>query len=533
MSDTLGELFTKAAQRFSANVAVTAHGQQRTFAEVIEQGWRLAHALRERGVAPGSSVAAMLGNRIESLGVYVGLAIGGYTAVHVNDRLTTPEVDYVLSDAGAVALVHTESVSEVVKGLTAAPQLRAWLTIGDDPSQVPPAAEAFGTALAAAESSPILVTTRPDDIVLVGYTSGTTGFPKGVLVSNRAVTNCIKLVPYAYRFPLQGHCAFTGTWSFVSGLWGVILPHFYTGATVAFVFGATPDELGRHMVDNRATFALGLTPLIPGLMEALRLHPKALDSLQSVLHSGGPLPPELAHALVELIGDRLVETYGTTEVVGPTTMTNRADGRGLGAAQDSCSSVGRSLPTSSIRVADEEGNTVPAGEVGEIVISADTMFSGYHNQPEKTAAALRNGEYFTGDLGYQDAAGYLYVTGRASDLVISGGANVYPAEVERVLLLMDEVADAAVFGVADQRWGEAVSAAVVLAPGAVTDAEAIKSFVRTHLAGYKKPAHVFFVKELPRNSGMKVMKHVLKEQLAEEIREVESGQLQPTEGVQS
>jgi acyl-coenzyme A synthetase/AMP-(fatty) acid ligase len=533
MSDTLGDLFTKAAQRFHGNVAVTAHGQQQTFAEVIEQGWRLAHTLRARGVTPGEPVAAMLGNRVESLGVYVGLAIGGYIAVHVNDRLTAPEVDYVISDSGAVALVHTESVTGTVTQIETASGLKALLTIGDDPAQVPDGAESFASAISVADASPILVPVGPDDIVLVGYTSGTTGFPKGVLVSNRAVTNCIKLVPYAYRLPLQGHCAFTGSWSFVSGLWGVIFPHFYTGGTVAFILGATPDELGSHMVENRATFALGLTPLIPGLMEALRLHPEALDSLQAVLHSGGPLPPELAHDLVDLIGDRLVETYGTTEVVGPTTMTNRSDWTGLGQAQDIFSSVGRPLPTSSIRVVDPEGNTVPAGEVGEMVISAETMFSGYHNQPERTEAALRNGEYFTGDLGFQDEAGYLYVTGRASDLIISGGANVYPAEVERVLLLMDEIADAAVFGVSDARWGEAVSAAVVLTPGATADEEAVKAFARSQLAGYKKPVHVFFVTELPRNAGMKVMKHVLKEQLAPEIEEIDGRQLQTTEGVQS
>src|SRR5690606_34731007 len=159
-----------------------------------------------------------------------------------------------------------------------------------------------------------------DDIALVGYTSGTTGFPKGVLVSHRAVVNCIKLVPAAYRLPLQGHAAFPGGWSFVSGLWGVIFPHFYMGGTVAFIAGMTPEEWGRHMVDHKATFTLGLTPLIPGLLAALDAHPAALETLQSVLHSGGPLPPELAQRLVDVIGDRLVETWGMTEVVGPITI---------------------------------------------------------------------------------------------------------------------------------------------------------------------------------------------------------------------
>ncbi|MBB3042689.1 class I adenylate-forming enzyme family protein [Nocardioides soli] len=511
MTDSLGALFANAGRRFHGNVAIVSQGRQRTFGEVVDRGWRLAHALRDRGVRPGQSVAAMLGNRVESLEVYVGLALGGFTAVHVNDRLTAAEVDYVLSDSGAVALVHTDGASPVAAALTTTAALAAWLAIDDAP---PAGAESFDAALGAAAADPIEADVRPEDIALVGYTSGTTGFPKGVLVSHRAVTNCIKLVPYAYRFPLQGHAAFPGGWSFVSGLWGVIFPHFYTGGTVSFIPGATPDEWGRHMVENRSTFTLGLTPLIPGLMEALRLHPGALDTLQSVLHSGGPLPPELASDLVELIDDRLVETYGMTEVVGPITITNRSDWRGLGGARDIFASVGRPLPTSTMRVANPDGETVPDGEVGELVIEADTMFSGYHNQPEKTAAALRGDEYFTGDLGFRDEAGYFYLTGRAQDLIISGGANVYPAEVERVLVQMDEIVDASVFGLPDERWGEAVSAAVVLRTGAEVSADDVRAFARTQLAGYKKPVHVFFLAELPRNSGMKVMKHVLKEQLA-------------------
>ncbi|MEI5674704.1 MULTISPECIES: class I adenylate-forming enzyme family protein [unclassified Nocardioides] len=512
MSETLGDLFAKAGRRFPDNVAIASLGRERTFAEVIDRGWRLAHALRDRGLPAGSSVAAMLGNRVESLEVYVGLALGGYTAVHVNDRLTAAEVDYVLTDSGAAGLVHTDGASPVAAQLTGAGALRAWLAIDDAP---PAGAESFDAALDAADSSPLPIEADVEATALIGYTSGTTGFPKGVLVSHRAVVNCIKLVPFAYRLPLQGHAAFPGGWSFVSGLWGVIFPHFYTGGTVSFIPGATPDEWGRHMAEHRSTFTLGLTPLIPGLMAALREHPAALDSLQSVLHSGGPLPPELASDLVDLIGDRLVETYGMTEVVGPITITNRSDWRGQGAARNIFESVGRPLPTSSMRVADAAGATLPVGEVGELVISADTMFSGYHGQPEKTAHALRGDEYFTGDLGYRDEAGYYYLTGRAQDLIISGGANVYPAEVERVLLLMDEISEAAVFGLPDDRWGEAVSAAVVVAPGATLDEDAVRTFARGQLAGYKKPVHVFFVDQLPRNSGLKVMKHVLKEQLAD------------------
>lgn len=515
MSATLGELFANAGRRFNDNVAIQSCGQQRTFGEVIERGMRLAHALRDRGVPAGSHVAALLGNRVESLEVYVGLALGGYTTVHVNDRLTSAEVDYVLSDSGAVALIHTDTASEIAAGVSCHGQLRAWLSTGDTP---PDGAESFDEALAAASADPLPITAQPEDTALIGYTSGTTGFPKGVLVSHRAVVNCIKLVPFAYRLPLRGHAAFAGGWSFVSGLWGVIFPHFYTGGTVSFIPGATPDELGRHIVEHGSTFALGLTPLIPGLLEAIRLHPGVLDTLQTVLHSGGPLPPEYAEKLVGVIGDRLVETYGMTEVIGPITITNRSDYR-AGGPERIFESVGRPLPTSSMRVVDADRNTLGPGEIGELVISADTMFSGYHNAPEKTEAVLCDGEYFTGDLGYRDEDDYYYLTGRGQDLILSGGANVYAAEVERVLLLMEDIVDAAVFGLPDERWGEAVSCALVLADGSTVTEDDIRTFARGQLAGYKKPVHIFLVDQLPRNAGMKVMKHVLKEQLAERIEQ--------------
>ncbi len=520
-AETLGELFRKAGRRFADNVAIMSRGEERTFAEVIENGWRLTHVLRARGLRPGASIAAMLGDRVESLEVYVGLALGGYTAVHVNDRLTAPELDHVLTDSGSVALIHTDQVSKVAAESALADRLSAWLSIDESP---PPGATPYAEALAGAEASPLPIDRSSEDIALIGYTSGTTGFPKGVLVSHRAVVNCVKLVPYAYRMPLQGHVAFPGGWSFVSGLWGVIFPHFYTGGTVAFIPGATPEEWGRHMVEHGATFTLGLTPLIPGLLAALEAYPEALGTLQSVLHSGGPLPAELAEKLVGTIGDRLVETWGMTEVIGPITITNRGDWTGHGTARDIFSSVGRPLPTASVRVVDSEGHTVPDGEIGELVIEADTMFSGYHGQPEKTAEVFRDGEYFTGDLGYRDEAGYFYLTGRAQDLIISGGANVYPAEVERVLLSMEEVVDAAVFGLPDERWGEAVSAAVVPVPGTEISEEAVRDYARSQLAGYKKPVNVFFVDELPRNASSKVMKHVLKERFVQGTEdEVEGG----------
>jgi len=513
MTDTLGSILHKACLRYGDRVAIVGRDGSRTYSQLLDRGSRLANALRGLGLKPGDHVAALLEDTVTAFETYVGCALGGFPIVHVNDRLVAREVDYILGDSDAKVLVHTDGRSETVDALESRSNLRHVVTIG---SNRPSGALDYEELLAKASSVTPDDQRSPEDLAILGYTSGTTGFPKGSMASHRAVVGCIRLIPFAYRLPMYGRCAFTGTLSFVSGIWGVILPHLYMGGTVHFLFPYTIDSWVDHMITHRSTFTYAPSPLVPGFVEVGSKRREVLTHLESVLHSASPLPPSHAAALVDLIGERYVEVWGMTETVAPLTGTSRSDWRGAHEADNIFASVGRPLATASVRVVDAAGNSLPIGETGELVTRADTMFSGYYNNPEKTAEVLRDGEYFTGDIGRIDRGGYVYVTDRAKDMIISGGMNIYPVEVESVLVQVPGVAEVAVIGAPDDKWGETVVAVVVAKKDVPVTEESIIEAAKQNLASYKKPTRVVFVDSLPRNASLKVQKHILRDQIGKQ-----------------
>jgi acyl-CoA synthetase (AMP-forming)/AMP-acid ligase II len=339
------------------------------------------------------------------------------------------------------------------------------------------------------------------------------------MISQQTLTACVRLMPTTFRISPYGRCAFTGTLSFVSGIWGVIFPHLYTGGTVTFLHPYTPQSWAGHVEADASTFTYAPTPLIPAFAAELRRRPAALASLESVIHSGSPVPRAHAEDLVEVIGERYIEVWGMTEGVAPFSCTTRDDWRTAGAAgrwqaTDLLASAGRAFPTATIRAVGQDGRELGPGEEGELTVAADLLFDGYLGDEAKTAASFGPYGFRTGDLGRLDEAGYVYVTGRARELIISGGANVYPAEVEAALATLPGVAECTVLGLADERWGEAVTAVIVPAPGAQLTEDAVIAHVRTQIAGYKRPQRVYFVDALPRNASLKVRKDVVRAQLA-------------------
>jgi len=513
MSQTIGDLLARACQRYGDRPAVVRDGTALTYAGLLDAGARLANALRGAGVPAGTPVAAMLEDRLDSIVVYVGAAIGGYPVIHVNDRLAAPEVAHILRDSGARVLFHTDGRSEVVAA-AAADSAPLIVTIG---RERPPGAVGLAE-FAAAGSSRLEVTPRaPGDLAIVGYTSGTTGVPKGAMISQRALTDCVRLMPSIFRISSYGRCAFTGTLSFVSGLWGVIFPHLYTGGTITFLHPYSARSWADHLAADHSTFTYAPTPYIPQFAAELRRRPQILRSLESVIHSGSPVPRSQVEDLVDVAGERYVEAWGMTEGVAPFTATTRGDWRdkGNGRARDIFASAGRPFPSAAIAAVGRDGQALPPGEEGELTVTADIMFDGYLGDAAKTAASFGPHGFRTGDLGRLDEAGYVYVTGRARELIIIGGANVYPAEVEAALAALPGVAECTVLGLPDERWGEAVTAVIVTAAGArLTELDVIE-YLRPRIAGFKRPQRVYFVESLPRNASLKVRKDVVRARLTE------------------
>ena len=326
MSQTIGDLLARACQRYGDRPAVVRDGTALTYAGLLDAGARLANALRGAGVAAGTPVAAMLEDRLDSIVVYVGAAIGGYPVIHVNDRLAAPEVAHILRDSGARVLFHTDGRSEVVAA-AAADSAPLVVTIG---RERPPGAVGMAE-FAAGGSSRLEVTPRaPGDLAIVGYTSGTTGAPKGAMISQRALTDCVRLMPSVFRISSYGRCAFTGTLSFVSGLWGVILPHFYTGGTITFLHPYSARSWADHLAADHSTFTYAPTPFIPQFAAELRRLPEILRSLESVIHSGSPVPRPTWRTLSTWRASDTSSSWGMTEGVAPFTATSRDDWRDRG-----------------------------------------------------------------------------------------------------------------------------------------------------------------------------------------------------------
>lgn len=504
--DTWATPVVAAMGRVPTATAFCGHGVVRAHGESRERAVRLAHALRSRGIGPGDRVALVVEDRADSVEAYLGVGLTGATAVQVNDRLQVPEIAEILSLAAPRLVVHTQGHGDRLADLLRGSGSDV-LSIG---GRTAATTMSYEDVVAHGSTTAPRVEVGAATPGIVGFTSGTTGLPKGVVHSHANIARIVRHMPAHDGLRWGSRCAFTGTLAFAAGIWGVVLPHLYVGGELSWMAGGAPDEWVDRMVAERTGFTYAPTPLMTAFAASVRSRPEVLEHLDGVLHSGSSAPPEAVADLVDAIGHRYVETYGMTETGAPVTATVPDDWRPGSTARDPFASAGRPTAISSITIEGPDGSALAPGEVGEIVVETETLFSGYLDAPDQTAEVMSGGRLRTGDLGTLDEGGHLYVSGRAKDMIVTGGMNVYPAEVERVLAMAEGVAEVAVFGVADARWGETVTAAVVARPGEHLDVEAVTGFARERLAGYKKPTAIHVVDELPRNASLKVRKDDLR-----------------------
>jgi acyl-CoA synthetase (AMP-forming)/AMP-acid ligase II len=502
---TVGELLRWRATRHPERPALWFRGRETSWRELDRRASRVANALARAGVRAGDRVCLLDKTSDAAFEVIFGIAKAGAVFAPVNWRLAPPEIAFVLNDAEAPVLFVGDEHAEVARAIRPElAKLRALVRFGAGPEDAI-AYEAWRDT--APDADPELDTAE-DETAWQLYTSGTTGLPKGAELSHRNLLATAAAGALGFGEVRQGDVGLVSAPLYHIGGAGYALAQLYAGASLALVREFVPAEILRTIAERRVNH----TFWVPAMLLFLMDHPDCpntdLSSLRSVLYGASPIPEALLQRALDVFGCQFIQAYGLTETTGAICLLPAEDHVAGSPRLRSC---GRPVFGARMRVVDGAGRDCPPSVVGEIVARGEQVMKGYWRRPEASAEAIRDGWFHTGDAGYFDADGYLYIHDRVKDMIVSGGENVYPAEVENALAAHPAVADVAVIGVPDERWGEAVKAVVVLRPGASADERELLDFCRDRIASYKRPRSVDFVDALPRNPTGKILKRELRE----------------------
>jgi len=488
-------------------VAVVCGEEVLDFATLRTNALRVARRLTALGLKPGARTGYFAYNAPQFAEMLLGCAYGGQVLTGINWRLAPPEIAYIINDAEIRVLVTERAFLEQVEAVRAQCPTLEHVVLLD--------MFAAWRDAAPADGSPIdvpLAGSGPDDVVLQLYTSGTTGFPKGALLANSALVANVRR-----------HAAIGEAWSTLGpdSVELIAMPLFHVAGTsmtmqiiaaggrIVYLPRAEPEAI-LHAIETQGINRLFI---VPAALNTLINHPRAahtdFSSLRFVVYGASPIPLDVLRRAMSVMKCGFVQQFGTTETNGSLVYLPAEEHDPAGTPR--MLAAGRPMPGAELRIVDGAGQATPVGTVGEIWVRSDQVMAGYWKKPEATAAVLTaDGWYKTGDAGYLDAEGYLYIHDRVKDMIVSGGENVYPAEVESALHEHPDVMDCAVIGVPDPTWGEAVKAIVVLHPGRTLQAADLIAFARPRIAGYKVPKSVDFVTELPRNPSGKILKRELR-----------------------
>jgi len=504
----LADMVRARARTLGDTVVYEFEGRETSFAEFDRRTSRVANAFSALGIKPGERIAYLGKNSDAYFELLFGAIKANVVMAPVNWRLAGPEVLFIVEDCKAPALfVGPEFIALVRSIRDQLPSVRHVITTEGGAAEW----RDFAAWRDAQSADDPKIDISPQDIAIQLYTSGTTGKPKGAMLSH---ANMLNLVGNEHERPAWSkwtsddvsliampvfHIGGSG--------WGITNLYYGAKGVIAREFDPT------RILDFFEQYGITKLFMVPAAMQFVVRQPRArqmdFSRLKYMLYGASPIPAALLKECIEVFKCGFVQLYGMTETTGSIVALPPEDHvEGL----ERMRSAGKALPGIEIAILDADGNRLPPRQVGEIATRSGSNMVGYWNLPEATARTLgREGWLRTGDAGYLDEDGYLYIHDRIKDMIISGGENIYPAEVESAICDHPDVAEAAVIGVPDDKWGEAVKAIVVLKPGRGADATAIINFARTRIAGYKTPKTVDFLEALPRNPSGKILRRHLRD----------------------
>jgi len=504
----LAELTQREIESFGEHVTVIYEGKEHTNCQLREEGLRLASALKELGVDRGDRVIIQMPNCPEVLVSFGAVYALGAVHVPINFMVGDDETAFIYRDSGAETIISSMAFLPKIEACRKeAPNIKNVILIDKD---VPAGTLSFSALVEGHEELPAIEQTADDDLAALIYTAGTTGTPKGVMHTHGTI--------YANATMQRA------TLPFSPGLTGVtILPlcHSYGIASITFgslLGGSKTVLLGSFDIDAVFSaieqYQADILAAVPTMYIYMLLHEEPekydLSSMKYWISGSAPLTLETQSRFQERFGHEIVEGWGLTEA-GANNCTNPYDGT------KKTGSIGLPMKGTKMKVVDEEGKEVPRGTEGEILISGPMLMKGYWNRPEETAEVLKGDWLYTGDVGYQDEDGYFFITERKKDLIIKGGENIAPREVEEVIFSHPKVSEAAVIGIKDEVYGEEIKACVVLNPGETLTPEEIIEHCQKKLKRFKSPKFVEFLEALPKNLVGKVLKKELRGEKESEV----------------
>jgi long-chain acyl-CoA synthetase len=502
---TVAEIVRKHAAERPDTVAIVFEDRPTTYGELDRRASQVANGLLASGLKPQSRVAHLDKSNDVFFELLYGCAKSNTVMVSVNWRLAAPEIAYTINDAEAEILFVGEEYFPVVEKIRA--ELKTVRTIVAF-SGMHPEFESYANWRDRQSASDPMVPIDRQDVAVQFYTSGTTGLPKGAQITN---ANLLQLLP-----------TWTPTWHMGPGVPNiVVLPMFHIGGAgwaLAGTYAGCTNYVTREVVplqilqlieERRIEVMLAVPAIILFLLQTPQIRETDLSSLKIIVYGAAPIPADLLRQAIRVFPCGFQQVYGLTETTGAITLLPPADHDPNDPKK--LLSCGYAQTGVELRIVGDDDKDCAPNKVGEIAVRSPQIMKGYWKLPDATRRAMRGDWFFTGDAGYLDEKGYLFIYDRVKDMVVSGGENIYPAEVESALFGHPAVADVAVIGVPDDRWGEAVKAIVVKKPDAdVTPAELI-AWARERIAGYKLPKSVDFVDALPRNPTGKILKRELRE----------------------